>query len=303
MFDSTWFSVPFWTFLQCLVDPSQGELGHNLCKYNCKPVPVFADFLHISLWRVSGWCKHLKMLQLQHFVWKHFSWWMRSLDNGLIQATRSQTSSGQLNAVECEKDTETKPLASIAKQELGSSRMIKFCLVCRISERRESPCGWGLCCGIPPTGIPAVNIGSIYLRTHGVDEPVCTSPSWHSLKKDFSWYCFNAKCAGVLCHLRHIAATCSGSKDVLGTNKTWALGTCLLLFFCTSLKIRNGTGIEQGMEFVFILQWKPSEDAQNALLSLLRSCCSLICTAWLKTWMYIFFKDRIADAVTLNVSE
>lgn len=230
MFDSTWFSVPFWTFLQCLVDPSQGELGHNLCKYNCKPVPVFADFLHISLWRVSGWCKHLKMLQLQHFVWKHFSWWMRSLDNGLIQATRSQTSSGQLNAVECEKDTETKPLASIAKQELGSSRMIKFCLVCRISERRESPCGWGLCCGIPPTGIPAVNIGSIYLRTHGVDEPVCTSPSWHSLKKDFSWYCFNAKCAGVLCHLRHIAATCSGSKDVLGTNNLGARYMFALVF-------------------------------------------------------------------------
>lgn len=31
--------------------------------------------------------------------------------------------------------------ASIAKQELGSSRVIKFCLVRRISELRESPCG------------------------------------------------------------------------------------------------------------------------------------------------------------------
>lgn len=112
------------------------------------------------------------------------------------------------------------PPASIAKQELGSSRMIKFCFVRRISgqEMCESLCGWGLCWGIPPTGIIwrvpllAVNIGSVSLRTHIVDEPFCTSPSWHSLKKDFPWCCFDAKCAGVLCHLRHIAATCSGSK-------------------------------------------------------------------------------------------
>lgn len=66
-------------------------------------------------------------------LWVKTLQWMRSLDNGLIQATRRQTSSGQLNVVECEKDTETKNPASITEEEWGSSRMIGFCLVCRMS--------------------------------------------------------------------------------------------------------------------------------------------------------------------------
>lgn len=204
--------------------PSHHLVGPAVCANVTASLPHFLWLYPLgSLWSVKGWCEHLTMLQLQHFVWKHSRGWMRSLDNRLIQATRSQTSSGQLNAVECENDSETKTPHQTPKRTRGSSRMIKFCLVRRIS---RSVRAW----------VPLQLRILLWNSTTRVPDVDQLFPRWHSSIKDLSSECFEAKRARGLCHLRHIAAPSSRTKDVLGTNTTLALGACLLLFLRSSFE-------------------------------------------------------------------
>lgn len=65
-------------------------------------------------------------------LWVKTLEWMRSVDNGLIQATRRQTSSGLAQRWNARKIVKENP-TSITEEQWGSSRMTEFRLVCRMT--------------------------------------------------------------------------------------------------------------------------------------------------------------------------
>lgn len=137
---------------------------------------------------------------------------------------------------------------------------------------------------------------------HNVDEPVCTFFTLTFLNK-------KAIHQNILMpNLLELFAICFPSQPLAGEGKMfsvtgqWRFGTCLLLFFCSSLKIRREMGIAQGMDFFGSLFGGSQAGMCKMLFSLLRLCSIFLCIARLKTLISIYsFLDEVVDIGTGNV--